>query len=85
MHRWINPVRQQNIYAFLCVPHWVDSLRAVSLFKKNKLSAFTGILILFAFSALLFEDESDLIKSYHQDGQGFATSPGWNPKLAALL
>ncbi len=49
---------------------------AVSLFKKNKLSAFTGILILFAFSALLFEDESDLIKSYHQDGQGFA-SQSW--------
>ncbi|MHC1772753.1 MAG: glycosyltransferase family 39 protein [Flexilinea sp.] len=46
---------------------------AISFFKGKNLSAISGILIIFAFSALLFEDESDLIKTYHQDGQGFAS------------
>ena len=49
---------------------------ASRLFTKKLPLKITGIFIILFFSALQVEDESDLWKIYHQDGQGFA-SQSW--------
>ncbi|NCB09065.1 MAG: hypothetical protein EOM73_12985 [Bacteroidia bacterium] len=49
---------------------------ASRLFSKKLRGRLAGAFFILIFSALLLEDESDLWRTFHQDGQGFA-SQSW--------
>ena len=58
---------------FICIAGLILSTVGY-LIRQKKISSVFGILLIIVFSVFLFEDESDLIKTFHKDGQGFAGS-----------
>ena len=75
----------------ILLPFYVCAMMLIIVFcsrflTRNGFPRAAALLVLLGFAALLFEDELDLIKEYHRNGQGFAGEE-WcesETRLAAL-
>ena len=66
---------------YYCICASLLTVAGLLLKSEKKFLRYASSVLLILFAAFLFEDETDLIKTFHQDGQGFASRTWMDSEL----